>query len=58
MGYYDISEELRRQSILLVDSTIPPHLTIADWRRGQRPRVRRRRLGIGAWPKRGDTGGF
>jgi hypothetical protein len=28
-----ISEELRRASILIVDSTIPPHMTLHEWRR-------------------------
>ena len=46
MPDFDISDELARQSILLLDCTIPPHLTLDDWRRGRRDvRLRRRPFG-------------
>ena len=28
-----ISDQLRRQSVVAVESTIPPEMTIAEWRR-------------------------
>ena len=28
-----ISEQLQRRSIVLVESSLPPHLTLAEWRR-------------------------
>jgi hypothetical protein len=34
-----IADRLERQSVALVESTIPPELTIGEWRRQRRPRT-------------------
>ena len=36
-----IAEHLERQSVVLVECTIPAELTIDDWRRQSRPRATR-----------------
>jgi hypothetical protein len=33
---FSISEQLRRQSVVPVESTIPPEMTIEQWRSGRR----------------------
>jgi hypothetical protein len=36
-----ISEQIQSRSVLLVESSIPPHLTLAEWRHRRRvPRYR------------------
>jgi hypothetical protein len=36
-----VAEQLERQSVVLVDASIPADLTIAQWRRQERPRPAR-----------------
>ena len=43
-----ISEQLQRRSIVLVESSLPPHLTLAEWRRGQLVPRSRRQAGVAA----------
>ena len=43
-----ISEQLLSRSVVLVESSLPPHLTLAEWRRGRPVPRSRRQAGVAA----------